>query len=153
MQRDSRAQILLCYLVCVVRRALAKFAAQNPGGVFVSGCLKHDFLMFLGCFHSSVQCWVPLPQRVLNLSWHLWQSFCAPSPSLCSHFTSAVHANWELPSFLVTVKLLLMYTKCKSLPVLMKIFSLCPLYTHLMSGRPCFQWLLSLSLAQLCLCL
>lgn len=132
----------LCSLGFVVRRALAEFAIQNPGGVFVSGCLKHDFLMLLGCFCSSVQCWVPLPQGALNLSgffWNLWQSSCALSPSCCSHLASAMNANWELPSFLVTVRLLPMYTKCKSLPVLMKKFSLCHQFRHLMSGRPCFQ--------------
>lgn len=95
--------------------------------------------MFLGCFHSSAQCWVPLRQGALKLSWNLWQSSCAPSPSRCSHFTSAVNANWELPSFLVTVTLVPVYTKCKTLSVLMKKFSLCPQYTHLMSGRPPFS--------------
>lgn len=63
-QREDGAEMDKCrgiaehksysHLGCVVRRALAKFTVQNPGGVFVSGCLKHDFLMFLGCFRSSV---------------------------------------------------------------------------------------------------
>lgn len=128
----------LCPLGCVVRRALAEFAIQNPGGVFVSGC----FLMFLGCFYSSVQCWVPPSQGALSLSGffqNLWQSSCALSPSCCSHLASAVNANLELPSFLVTVQLLPMCTKCKILPVLIKKFALCHQYTHLMSGRPYFQ--------------
>ena len=110
--------------------------------------------MFLGCFHSSsVQSWVPLLQGALNLSWHLRQSSCAPSPPCCSRFTSAVNANLELLSFPVTLGLLPMYPKWKSLPILMKKFSLCPHYRHFMSSRPCFQWLLNFSLAKLCLCL
>lgn len=135
-------------------RARTQFAVRNPGGGFVSGCSEHAFLMFLGCFHSSsAQSWVPLPQGAPSLSWHLQQSSCAPSPPCCSRFTFAANANTEPPSFPVTVGLLSVYPKWKSLPILMKKFSLCPHYTHLMSGRPCFQWLLNFSLAQLCLCL
>lgn len=117
----------LCSLGCVVRTVLAEFVIYNCGGAFVSGCLKHDFLMFLGCFHSSVQWWVPLPQRALNLSWNLWQSSCASSLSYCSHLASALNANWELFSFLVTVGLLPVYTKCKSSHE--KILSVSSVYT------------------------
>lgn len=55
--------------------------------------------MFLGCFQSSVRCWVPLLQGALNISWNLWQSSCSRSPSCYSHLASALNANWELPSF------------------------------------------------------
>lgn len=137
----------------VTRRAPSEFAIWNPEGGFVSGCSEHAFLMLLGCFHScSAQSWVPLPQGALNLSWYLQQSSYAPSPPCCSHFTSAVNTNLELPSFPVTVGLLLMFPKWKSLPILMKKFSLCPHYTHLMSGRPCSRWLLNfLPCTALCL--
>lgn len=76
-----------------------------------------------------MQSWVPLPQGALHLSWYLQPSSCAPSPPRCSHFTSAVNANLELPFLPATVGLLPTYPSGRAFPSHEEIISLSSLYT------------------------